>query len=371
MGQFVIRADASIEMGTGHVMRCLTLASVLVGKGHNCHFICRDHPGNLANIIRDQGFDVTVLEQPSIFNEIGDDNALAHAAWLGCSQEQDAQQVTGVLKGLGFNTIDCLIVDHYALDITWESLLRIRVGRLMVIDDLFDRKHDCDILVNQNLGVSTHQYKHLVPSHCRILAGIQYAMLRPEFQRFRRLSLDNKSHSRPKQLLITMGGVDPDNYTGRILEKLKNCDCETLSKVVIILGETAPHKDAVVNLASSMSPNIEIKIGVRNMAEIMANSDIAFGAAGSTSWERCCLGLPTLLFVIADNQSDLAEVLEQHKAIIRADINADAQKLCTSFQRLLVDVDHYRATSRAAALICDGRGVDRVMHICAENIRTL
>lgn len=369
MGQYIIRADASIEMGTGHVMRCLTLANALMGEGHDCHFICRDHPGNLANVIRESGFGVSLLEKPAAI--IADDKGLAHAAWLGCSQAQDARQVIDELESLGFSDVVCLIVDHYALDITWERLLRDRTGRLMVIDDLFDRQHDCDILVNQNLGATNTQYKQLVPTHCRILAGTRYAMLRPEFQQLRHRSIEKKSQSHPKQLLITMGGVDPDNYTGRILEKLKICHCETLSKIVIILGDTAPHKKSVAILAASMSLDIEIKVGVRNMAEIMADTDIAFGAAGSTSWERCCLGIPTLLFVIADNQSKLAESLEQHKAIVRADINANADRFCASFQRLLMDVDHYRATSEAAALLCDGEGAGRVIDVCAASLRKL
>ncbi len=359
VGYFLIRADASLEMGTGHVMRCLTLANALVERGHDCHFVCRKQPGNLAKTIKQNGFGLTILSMPQ---EPGNmQSKLAHAAWLGCSQEQDAEQVIRALAKLGITDVDCLVVDHYALDITWEKILRARVGRLMVIDDLFDRQHYCDIIVNQNLGTTTEQYQELVPQGCHILAGISYAMLRPEFVRFRQQSLEYKSKPHPKQLLITMGGVDPDNYTGRILQKLKACNSKLLEKIVVVLGETAPHRASVEHHAAELPFDVEIKVAVNNMAEIMAQADVAFGAAGSTSWERCCLGLPTMLFVIADNQAKVAKLLEQHDAIVAADINADAERFVESLMPLLQDCSFYRARSKAAALLCDGRGIDRVV----------
>lgn len=354
MGQYILRADASLEMGTGHVMRCLTLATALSAKGHDCHFICRDHKGHLAEMIKRCGFKLTLLT--SIEISVNNTSALSHARWLGCTQEQDAKQVLSLIEGLGC-AIDGLIVDHYALDAYWESQLRVRVAQLVVIDDLFDRHHDCDILINQNLGSSKAQYKTLVPSDCLILAGIAYAMLRPEFARLRPQSLLKKSHAHTKQLLITMGGVDPDNYTGNILKALECCDCSVFSKIVVVLGGTAPHIKSVEALAASLSVDVEIKVGVSNMAEIMSDADVAFGAAGSTSWERCCLGLPTLLFVIADNQVKLAELLARHNAAMRVDM----ESICDSVKRMLDDDGFYKETSEAAAALCDGMGAERVV----------
>lgn len=356
MAQFLIRADASIVMGTGHVMRCLTLANALASKGHNCHFICRDHVGHLGKAIKQSGFGLTLLSRG--ITEQHDTGELAHAAWLASSQEKDAKQVLGVLEQLPNSRVDCLVIDHYALDVIWESQFRSRVGKILVIDDLFDRSHECDILVNQNLGTTDDQYKALVPEKCLILAGIAYAMLRPEFALFRQRSVRNKTKVQPKQLLIAMGGVDPDNYTGRILEALKESPCiDCLEKIVVVLGETAPHIKSVEILAAMLPVEVEVEIAASNVAEIMSDADVAFGAAGSTSWERCCLGLPTLLFVIADNQIKLAELLEQHDAVVRVEMNSIVEQL----NRLLIESTFYKTTSDAAALLCDGEGVGRVV----------
>ena len=359
MGNIIFRADASIEMGTGHVMRCLTLAHALKSSGHRCHFICRDHSGHLASAITHNGFQMTLLEggdEPQTYEGL-----LPHATWLACSQTHDALQTLNVLHSLGTHTIDWLIVDHYALDAAWERQLKDQVIRIMVIDDLFDRQHECDILLNQNLGSTAKDYQHLVPKDCEILAGIDFAMLRPEFTNYRASSLENKSGAEVRQILITLGGVDPDNYTGRILEKLKACKFNSVTKIIVILGETAVHKDRVKMLALSLPFQVEVGIGVDNMAEIMANSDLAIGAAGSTSWERCCLGLPTLLLVIAENQIKLAEQLQENGAVVLADLGTSPDSFCSSIERLINDADFYGSTSRAASKLCDGRGVERVV----------
>ena len=211
----VFRVDASIQMGTGHVMRCLTLAQVLKENGADTGFICRKHEGNLIDKIHSSGFNVHELE---VIEELEVDNKLAHSHWLWATQQQDADDCIGILKK---EKIDWLIVDHYGIDQNWQKILNGYYSKLMIIDDLADRKHQCDILLDQTFGRQQEDYLALTPEGCHILLGSLYALLRPEFFKWRAYSLERRSKPKFKQLLINMGGVDVHNVTENILEELK------------------------------------------------------------------------------------------------------------------------------------------------------
>ncbi len=147
----VFRADASLNIGSGHVMRCLTLANALRESGASCFFVCREHPGNLLELIREQGFEAIGLPLPKTFESLHGKHSssrLTYAGWLGDSWQRDAEQTLAALNG---ELADWLVVDHYALDSAWEESLRPACRRLLVIDDLADRDHRCDLLLDQNL----------------------------------------------------------------------------------------------------------------------------------------------------------------------------------------------------------------------------
>jgi UDP-2,4-diacetamido-2,4,6-trideoxy-beta-L-altropyranose hydrolase len=301
----VFRTDASLDIGIGHVMRCLTLAQALGDRGATCRFICREHAGNLLDLIRERGFEAQalptqVVSQKNIVQQdkIGD-NFIAHAAWLGTDWKTDAKQTK---EAIGDEVIDWLIVDHYALDVRWESILKPHYQKLMVIDDLADRPHDCDILLDQNLGRTEQHYAALVFTHCKVLVGPQYALLRPEFSKLRKYSLDRRATPKLKHILITMGGVDKDNATGQVLAALNGSALPTDCRITVVMGPHAPWLTQVGNQAEKLPWSTEVLVNVDNMAKLMADSDLAIGAAGSTSWERCCLGLPTMLVILANNQ---------------------------------------------------------------------
>ncbi|MGB5855922.1 MAG: UDP-2,4-diacetamido-2,4,6-trideoxy-beta-L-altropyranose hydrolase, partial [Oceanisphaera sp.] len=234
------RADASLQIGTGHVMRCLTLADALKANGAECYFICREHSGNLISFIQNKGYVVYTL--PYLETDAADFIAeaeayLAHAAWLGASQQQDAEQCRAILTRL---QPDLLIVDHYALDICWEKALSAYYRRLMVIDDLADRPHDCGILLDQTFGRNADDYSTLVSDSCVLLCGSSYALLRPEFSTLRGYSLQRRENPKLEHLLITMGGVDKDNATGQVLEALRTCELPEQCRITVVMGATAP-----------------------------------------------------------------------------------------------------------------------------------
>jgi UDP-2,4-diacetamido-2,4,6-trideoxy-beta-L-altropyranose hydrolase len=301
----IFRTDASLDIGTGHVMRCLTLAQALRDQGSSCRFICREHAGNLLDLIRQRGFDALALpmqdfsQVKQVQQNVIDEYVLAHEAWLGADWQTDTEQTK---YAIGDVVVDWLIVDHYALDMRWEDALKPQYQKLMVIDDLADRQHDCDLLLDQNLGRTEQHYAGLVSTHCKVLVGPQYALLRPEFSELRQYSLDRRATPELKHLLITMGGVDKDNATGQVLAALTGCALPTDCRITVVMGPHAPWLTQVRNQAEQMPWTTEVLVSVDNMAKLMAESDLAIGAAGSTSWERCCLGLPTMLVILANNQ---------------------------------------------------------------------
>jgi len=344
----VFRVDASLEMGTGHVMRCLTLAQVLKENGANVEFICRRHKGNLIDKICSNGFFVHELE---MFEEAEVDTSLVHSYWLGSTQKQDANDCIDILKA---EKTDWLIVDHYALDEEWQKKLKPYYEKLMVIDDLADRKHQCDILLDQNFGRSSKDYKAFVSEYTKLLMGAQYALLRPEFEQWRRYSLDRRKEVNFKSLLINMGGADPDNVTEQVLEKLQTANLPKDITITIVMGKTAPHLQSVKSCASKLLYRSEVKVDVDNMAEVMANSDIAIGASGSTTWERCCLGVPTIQLITAYNQEFIAQQLEKANAIKLSNINDMVENL-ENFQYWMKEV------SENAKKVTNGSGVKEVL----------
>ena len=367
--KIAFRTDASLQMGSGHVMRCLTLADALKAQGADCHFISREHPGHLLEVIRQRGYKVNRLVvhvQPAqeaikkIANEASDlQQEPAHAAWLGSSWQTDAQESAAILASL---QPDWLVVDHYALDQRWEEALAPHYRQLMVIDDLADRPHRCDLLLDQNLGRQPEHYVPWVPAHCQVLTGPQYALLRPEFAALRPYSLQRRQ-AQPalRQLLITMGGVDQPNATWQVLQALKTCALPQESRITVIMGLTAPWLQNVRELAAQMPWPTEVVVNVNDMARRMADSDLAIGAAGSTSWERCCLGLPTLMVVLAENQQAGAQALEAaHAARLIGSVSNIATQLPQAV-RELTDSKHQMHMSLAASSITNGQGVEKIL----------
>jgi UDP-2,4-diacetamido-2,4,6-trideoxy-beta-L-altropyranose hydrolase len=355
----IFRADASLQIGNGHIMRCLTLAKALRDAGADCRFICREHPGNLLGFIRLQGFQVMGLPMVENQKPGGETETLvlAHADWLGCDWTTDAAQTK---RGVGEVAVDWIVVDHYALDARWEQTLRPMCRSLMVIDDLADRAHDCDLLLDQNLGRDISGYRQFVPEGCTVLVGSSYALLRPEFAVLRDESLRRRALSQPKRILISMGGVDQGDATGQVLGALKDYPLPAVLSIVVVMGLHAPWLKRVRSIAKQMLLPTEVKVGVDNMAQLMADSDLAIGAPGGTSWERCCLGLPSIIVLQAANQKLIANALVLSGAAKTFCINEDGGDICGLVAALVRNNTSLRNMSLSAAKIVDGKGVVRV-----------
>ncbi len=362
--QVIFRTDASRIIGTGHVMRCLTLAGALAKIGADVLFICREHEGHLCDLIEEQGFVVHRLPAPaSGFRAEADP---IHAAWLGASWEGDAEQT-----GAGIKTPDVkpdwLVVDHYALDHRWESALRPLVGHIFAIDDLADRIHDCDLLLDQNLFADMQtRYAGKVPEDCRLLLGPDYALLQPVYA-----ELHDRIPPREgpiHRILISFGGADRDNLTGRVLAAFLSLSRPDIDVDVVIPG-TSPYGPEIQDQAAGHA-NIHLHSNLPSLAPLMARADLAIGAAGTTSWERLCLGLPALVVTLAENQRPIADGLHRQGLVhwLGHKEGVSEQSIRQALTELIEeDIDEEWSLRCRAAV--DGRGVDRtgaVLTITAE-----
>ena len=302
----IIRTDASIQIGTGHIMRCLTLADELRGRGAEVIFICREFDGNLCGYIEEKGY-IAYRLPVSNKQEHDVEGSLKHATWLGAGWQTDAGQVEEIIKGLD-TPLDWLVVDHYALDERWEGYLRLYVKKIMVIDDLADRAHDCDLLLDQNFYENLEsRYDKLAPSRCKKLLGPKYALLRPEFSEARKNLRKRDGHV--KRIMIFFGGSDPTNETAKALEAIRVLNRLDIA-VDVVVGAFNPHRKIIKRIASGL-PDCTCHFKVNDMAALMTGTDLAIGAGGTTVWERCALALPSLVASVAENQektvSDMAE----------------------------------------------------------------
>ena len=359
----IFRTDSSLAVGTGHVMRCLTLADALSSDGFDCRFLCRDLVGNLIDLIVARGYQTYKLPREILKDEASSffEELTSYSEWLGVSQVHDADQCLDILASLGASW---LIVDHYALDVVWEAKVRPSVSKLMVIDDLAENFHDCDLLLDQGLGRSKTDYLGKVPFGCQLLCGSNYALLRPEFSKWREVSLSRRSRGELSTLFINLGGVDNSDITCNVLDCLQNSQLPDNCKITVVMGSTAPWIALVRKKAAEMRWKTTVEVGVSNMAELMANSDLAFGAAGSTSWERCCLGLPTFLLVLAENQENIAKTLEEMGAVKVLHLEHLSEEI--SAISLLNSKELLQRMSKAGSEISDGMGTSRVIKVMKE-----
>ncbi len=337
----VIRTDASVEIGIGHVMRCLTLAGELVRRGAAVRFLCRQDEGNLIDAIREQGF--TVLALPA-----------------GIADEAQDTRESGRLLATG-PASDWIIVDRYALGEQWEHTVRPLTKRLMVIDDLADRRHACDLLLDQNFYRDADtRYAGLLPASCTQLLGPAYTLLRPEFraarERFR------QRDGTVRRIMVFFGGSDRTNESTKVLNALADAGARDIA-VDVVVGVNNPHGAAIEEAAGRL-PRASCHRRVKDMAALMSAADLSVGAAGSTTWERCCLGLPSLVVTVAENQVRPVQDLEdhgvlrfigRHDAVTRADIARALRDAFGSPETL----KHY---GRRSMELVDGLGVAR----CAD-----
>jgi UDP-2,4-diacetamido-2,4,6-trideoxy-beta-L-altropyranose hydrolase len=331
-----IRTDASLGIGTGHVMRCLTLANAMAGRGATVMFICGKEVGHLCDLIEEAGFVVGRLPADESHR----------TRW-----QQDAEESLNALRHLAFEP-DLLVVDKYNLDAQWERTLRARARRILVIDDLANRMHDCDILLDPNLHDSPKiRYTGLVGAKTRIFVGPQYALLRPEFERVAPRTRDQGV----KKMLAFFGGSDPSNEAMKLVRALGNLG-KSAPQTILVLGPVNPRAQEIRQAAAGLA-DIELIGATNEMARLMAEADLALGTCGGAAWERCLLGLPALVVVSAENQRDDARILHSLGAVRNLGEAAQISERgwALAIAAIQADPDSLTAMSRSAHAVMRGR----------------
>jgi len=355
---FAFRADASPRIGAGHLMRCLTLADRLRTLGHASHFLTRDPPPHLQATIAARGHGLVGLPAAAAREKTPEDPlAPPHADWLGGCWEEDARACRGALAPLG---ADWLVVDHYALDARWEAALEPVCARQLAIDDLADRPHRAALLLDVNAGRRAEDYDRWLPAGSRRLIGPRYALLRPEFAEARAASLQRRRQPALRHILVSMGGVDLPDASSAALAGLQATALPADASVTVVMGSGSPWLDKVRAQAAALRWPAEVLVDVSDMAQQMQRADLAIGAAGGTAWERCCLGLPAVVVVLAENQRPGARALAAAGAAQLVERVDDlARRLPACLAAWSSPAALAQAGQRAAGLV-DGQGTARV-----------
>ncbi len=344
----IIRTDASVSAGTGHVFRCLTLADELRRNGASTEFVCRKEKGNLNKFIADKGYKVHSLPE-------------------GIGPGTDRELTRKILEDFGEKP-DWLVVDHYKIDISWESNLKEYVRKIMVIDDLACRQHYCNIFLDQNYGADESLCKKLLPGHCIRLLGPEYTLLRPQFPEMR--ANLRRDRSVVKKILVFMGGVDQSNETCKALRAVQMLNRPDIYTDVVI-GAENPHTYDIKSLAVQIS-GTKCFTGVENMAELMASADLGIGACGTSTWERCCAGLPGIVIVLAGNQTKIAEAMEKKEAVLNLGWyeNVSENSIKTALEDLIENSARRESMSIKGREMVDGNGAGRVVKVLKRPGRT-
>jgi len=351
----LFRVDASKKIGYGHAMRCLTLAEGLRDKGAVVEFITRPHLGNLNEYINSRGFKFYSLSTLNL--TYSQQNLSVYGQLLGVSQDTDADETIKVIKKI--TQPDWLVIDNYALDDTWEKQLRPYVNKIMVIDDLANRNHECDLLLDQNLFEDLSvRYQKRVSEGCVQLLGPQYALLQPEYSQ---LHKNAKPRRQPlKNLLVFFGGIDQHDLTGLTLAALRNVNM-SFDSVDVVVSRQSENYNKIKNQVDN-SLNMQLHSDLPSLAHLMMKADFSVGAGGSTNWERLCLGLPSLVVTLAENQKPVSRSLH-NMGLIQwiGDVESIQLDCIKSAVEKIVFIKKIYDWSEHCINVCSGDGVNNVI----------
>ena len=355
--KIAFRTDVSNQIGTGHFMRCLSLADELKKQGAILCFISRNLPTYLIEALETKGMLYIPLGTDSKWESCEE---LGYSYLLTDSQIQDAQ---GTIEALADQSWDWVVVDHYSLDKRWENLVYSSCKKLMVIDDLADRQHDCDILLDQNFySDMQRRYTGKVPERCRLLLGPKYALLREEFRIVREKVKVRTGNV--KKILVFFGGVDEKNYTRIAIQAL--VELNTTLQVDVVIGYSHPNVEQIEQ--ACVAYGFTCHVQTTRMAELMAEADLAIGAGGTATWERCCMGLPTVSFCIAENQQKLVMDAAARGFLYAPTSGRDLVKVIRDHVRTILENPALiKLISEISYSLVDGKGSSKVAGVIGSN----
>ena len=340
----IIRADASTQMGTGHVMRCLALAQAWQTDGGQVYFCThKDFPVTLAQRLATEG--INRLEIAPLPGSLAD--ALET---ITCCQNYHSPW---------------LVLDGYHFDASYQQTIKAAGLQLLVIDDYGHADSYCaNFILNQNIDADASLYPRINPK-TQFLLGCEYTLLRREFWSWRdhaRYQLRKSPPGSSLRILVTLGGSDPDNVTLKVIQALQLVNSDNL-EVIVVVGGSNPHYEKLQTEVAKSRILITLQQNVTNMPELMAWADIAIAAGGSTNWELAFMGLPSLVITVADNQKDITAKLDRQGVIINLGWhqNVTIEGLSLAIQDLIGDRPHRETMSKKGQQLVDGNGAKRVV----------
>lgn len=359
----IIRTDSSQKIGLGHVMRCLTLSEELRSIGVKVEFITRNHMGNISEYIKNKGFKVHLLVN-SYSNQ--QQSLIGYEKWLSVKQNIDADETIKIVKD---KEVDWLIVDHYAIDDHWEEKLRPYTRKIMVIDDLANRKHDCDLLLDQNYIHDKGRYNHLITDDTVKLLGLKYVLLRKEFTK-NKISFIQRN--KIERIFVFFGGADLGNLTTVAIKSIIKLKLKfKLNKLLVdvVVGSANPYQLELKKEIEKHS-SIKLHIQVDNISELMSKADLALGAGGIATWERMVLGVPSIVVTIAENQVISIKELDEDGYINwlgNAD-QVEEQTIDTALHKAINNSNQLQEQSRKCQALFDGKGAEIVSNLLINGV---
>jgi UDP-2,4-diacetamido-2,4,6-trideoxy-beta-L-altropyranose hydrolase len=335
-GQVLIRCDAGRNIGGGHVMRCLTLAHALAKRDVQATFACSSETFEVVAPLSASGFATVTLDAPL-----------------------DPGEITA--SGGDWNA---MVVDHYRIGADEENVFRRIARKILVIDDLADRPHDCDILVDQSAGRKNSDYSGLVGADTILCLGTRFTLLRPEFARARPAALAARAEAKPvSRIFLSLGMSDIGGITAWAVKAVLEAGLD--AEIAVAVGSNSESLPELKALAAA-NQRVSLHLDSDDVCGLMASSELAIGAGGMTSWERCCLGLPAISMILADNQRESMQYLAQAGAtnLVAA---RDEEALIAVLHKLADDPIARIEMSKAASAVTDGLGAERVADILLAN----
>ena len=334
----LFRVEASIAIGSGHIMRCLALAQAWQNLGGNAIFAVATDIGKLQTRLETEGITIHQLSVTS-------------------GSREDGEAVIALAQKLG---VSWVVVDGYQFGANYQQQLKAAGLNLLFIDDYGHAKHySADLILNQNLSADERFYPHR-ENDTQLLLGTNYALLRWEFWQWRHWKREIPQTAR--KIFVTLGGSDPDNVTLKVMHALSAIKTEAL-EVVVIVGGSNPHYDQLQAVAQASPFSMTLKQNVTNMPEWMAWADLAIAAGGSTNWELAFMGLPSVIITVAENQSAIAQQLGKMGVTISLGWhqNLTVNQLTAAISDLLSAQQKRQQMSEKGRQLVDGLGSQKVI----------